>query len=89
MPRDQALLVRLIELRGCEGGNFFPPPAVQTCSMRSVVRGLVALLCLAGAVAAEDVPLSDAQERLARFRTLGASGERDPEENPLCFFLSV
>ncbi len=37
--------------------------------MRSVVRGLVALLCLAGAVAAEDVPLSDAQDRLADFRT--------------------
>ncbi len=33
------------------------------------MRCLVALFCLAGAVAAEGVPLSDAQERLADFRT--------------------
>ena len=33
------------------------------------MRGLVALLCLTGAVAAEGVLLSDAQQRLADFRT--------------------
>jgi hypothetical protein len=37
--------------------------------MRFALRWLVALFCLAGAVAAEGVPLSDAQERLADFGT--------------------
>ncbi len=58
-------------LQGCyeHPGNLSPPRAVQICTMRSAMRCLVALFCLAGAVAAEGVPLSDAQERLADLRT--------------------